>query len=126
MRFKRTIVLFALMVVLVMAGSALAQGKAALWDGKQWPEMPYDAKVGYVAGVGNMADFETAASKGKYAAVVSRALSNELKTRTVGEIITQVDGYYKENPNKLYTTVLEVILMRCTTVCPPGMTGVKK
>lgn len=116
---------FALLAVLVLAGGALAQGKATLWDGKQWPQMPYDAKVGYVAGVGNLADFETAAGKGKYA-VVSRAFSSELKTKTVGQIIDEVDKYYKENPGKLDTTVLEVILMRCTTVCPPGMTGVKK
>jgi hypothetical protein len=44
----------------------------------------------------------------------------------VNQIIEQVDKYYQENPDKLSTSVLEVILMRCTTVCPPGMGGVKK
>jgi hypothetical protein len=124
-RFMGKIVLFALMVVLVMAGSPLAQGKAALWDGSQWTQMSYDAKVGYVAGVGNMADFDLAAGKGKYG-YVSRAFSTELKTKTVSQIVDEVDNYYKENPNSLSTTVLEVIAIRCTSFCPPGMKGAKK
>ena len=124
MKLKGKVVLFALMVVLVMAGLALAQDKAFMWDGTQWPQLSLDAKVGYVKGVGNMADFETAASKGK--AALAQAFSAELKTKSVNQIIEQVDKFYQENPNKLSTTVLEVILMRCTTVCPPGMAGVKK
>ncbi len=125
MKFKGKIALLALSVVLVLTGVALAQGKAALWDGKQWPQMPYDAKVGYVSGIGNLADFETAAGKGKYA-VVSGPLHKQLQTKTVAQIIDQVDAFYKENPNKLDTTVLEVILERCTTACPPGWAGAKK
>ena len=124
MKFKGKIVLFALMVVLVMAGSAPAQEKAFMWDGNQWPQLSLDAKVGYVKGVGNMADFEAAASKGK--AVLAKAFSADLKTRTVNQIIEQVDKFYQDNPSKLSTSVLEVILMRCTTVCPPEMkAGVK-
>lgn len=126
MKFKGKVVVFAVMVVLIMAGSALAQGKAALWEGNQWTQMPYDAKVGYVAGIGNMADFDVAAGKGKYSGVASRAFSTELKTKTVNQIVDEVDNYYKANPTKLSTTVLEVIAMKCTTVCPPGMAGVKK
>ena len=54
---------------------------------------------------------------------IAHAFANELKTKTVGQIIEQVDSYYKENPGKLGTTVLEVILIRCTKgVCPPGLT----
>ena len=126
MRFKGKIVLFALIVVLVITGRALAQEKekAFLWDGTQWPQLSFDAKVGYVKGVGNMADFEAAASKHK--AALSQALSNELKTKTVNQIIAEVDKYYQENPSKLSNTVLEVILIRCTTVCPPGMKAVVK
>ncbi len=118
-------VFFAVVTALVLAGGALAQGKATLWDGNQWNQMPYDAKVGYVAGVGNMADFDLAAGRGKVG-YASRAFSTDLKSKTVNQIISEVDQYYKENPNKMGTTVLEVIAMRCTTVCPPGMKGVKK
>ncbi len=118
-------VLFCVLAVLVLASGALAQGKVSLWDGNQWTKMPYDAKVGYVAGAGNLADFDAAASRGKYG-VITRAFSGELKAKTVGRIVGDVDKYYQENPNKLSTSVLEVILMRCTTVCPPGMGGGKK
>ena len=118
-------VLLCVLAVLVLASGALAQGKVGLWDGNQWTKMPYDAKVGYVAGAGNLADFDVSASRGKYG-VITRAFSSELKAKTVGRIVGDVDKYYQENPNKLTTSVLEVILMRCTTVCPPGMGGGKK
>ena len=128
MKFKGKVVLFALMVVLVMAGSALAQEKekAFLWDGTQWPQLSFDAKVGYVKGVGNLADFEAAASKGKAASAqaFSRGAENQNREsdhRASGQVII------RRIPSKLSTTVLEVILIRCTTVCPPGMgAGAKK
>ena len=113
-------VFLAWLAVLVLAGGVLAQEKGFLWDGNQWPQLSFDAKVGYVKGVGNLADFEMAAGKGKGTGV-SQAFAEELKTRTVSQIIEEVDKFYKENPGKLSTSVLEVILMRCTTVCPPGM-----
>jgi hypothetical protein len=111
---------FTLAVFLVLAGAALAQGMGFLWNGTQWAQLSYDAKVGYVKGVGNLADFETAAAKGK-GPWISVAFTNELKTKTVGQVIDDVDKYYKENPTKLDSTVLEVIVMRCTKACPPGM-----
>ena len=119
MKFQGKIGL-ALVVVLILAGGALAQEKAFLWDGNQWTQLSFDAKVGYVKGIGNLADFEDAANKGK-AFCVSRAFADELKTRTVNQIVEEVDKYYTENPGKLNTSVLEVILMRCTKACPPGM-----
>ena len=125
-KFKGMVGWFALAVVLVLAGGALAQEKAFLWDGNQWPQLSFDAKVGYVKGIGNLADFEAAASKGK-AACVSQAFAEELKTKTVIQIIEEVDKYYQENPGKLATSVLEVILIRCTKACPPGLVeGAKK
>jgi hypothetical protein len=126
-KFKGIIGLLALVVLLALAGGAFAaEEKAFLWDGNQWPQLSFDAKVGYVKGVGNLADFEAAAGKGK-AAVVSRAFAAELKTKTVNQIIEEVDKFYKENPGKLSTSVLEVILIRCTKACPPGLAeGAKK
>ncbi len=126
MKFQGKVGLVAVVVVLLLAGGALAQEKAFLWDGNQWPQLSYDAKVGYIKGIGNMADFEAAASKGK-GAVISRAMADELKTKTVQQIIDEVDKFYKENPGKLSTSVLEVVLIRCTKACPPGMgEGAKK
>ena len=126
MKFKGMVGLLAVVVVLALAGvGAAADEKAFMWDGTQWPQLSFDAKVGYVKGVGNLADFEAAASKGK--AALARAFAAELKTKTVQQIIDEVDKFYQDNPSKLSTTVLEVILMRCTTVCPPGMgAGAKK
>jgi hypothetical protein len=80
--------------------------------------------VGYVKGIGNLADFEydVATSKGK-ADPIAQALSIQLKNKTVGQITDQVDRYYRENPGKLSNSVIEVILLRCTEgVCPPGLT----
>jgi hypothetical protein len=121
MKFTGMVCLLAVVVLLALAaGVSAAEEKGFLWDGNQWPQLSFDAKVGYVKGVGNLADFETAASKGKGPGV-SQAFNAELKTKTVQQIIDEVDKFYRENPSKLSTTVLEVILLRCTTVCPPGM-----
>ncbi len=111
-----------LVLILALAGAAWSQGGGYLWDGTQWPQLSFDAKVGYIKGIGNLADFETAASKGK-AKCVSLAFVNELKSKTVNQIIEQVDKFYQDNPTKLNTTVIEVILQRCTTVCPPEQGG---
>jgi hypothetical protein len=103
-----------------LTSSAPAVQKAFLWNGTHWSQISFDGKAGYVFGVGNMADFETAAGRGK-SPCVSQAFTNELKTKTVDQVIAAVDQFYKENPDKMQTTVIEVILRRCTTVCPPEM-----
>ena len=126
MKIKRMAYLLGLGLVLALAGGALAQEKAFMWDGNQWPQLSFDAKVGFVKGVGNLADFESAAGKGT-GPCVSGAFAAELKTKTVHQIIQEVDKFYQDNPGKLDTSVLEVILIRCAKVCPPGYdTGVKK
>jgi hypothetical protein len=48
---------------------------------------------------------------------------DDLKKRTVMQIVQEVDRYFKENPGKLNTSVIEVVLKRCTSVCPPEGTG---
>jgi hypothetical protein len=121
---KRASIL-ALAAALILASLAQAQEKGFLWDGNQWPQLSYDAKVGYIKGIGNLADFEVASSKGK-GPPISLAFVSELKAKTVEQIIKEVDNYYQENPGKLGTTVLEVMLIKCTTVCPPGTPGAKK
>ncbi|MGD0217400.1 MAG: hypothetical protein ABSC45_07810 [Desulfobaccales bacterium] len=124
MKFRGMVALLTLLVFLALAGGGLAQEKASLWNGNQWTQLPYDGKVGYVKGIGNLADFEydVATSKGK-ADPIAQALSIQLKNKTVGQITDQVDRYYRENPGKLSNSVIEVILLRCTEgVCPPGLT----
>ncbi len=122
MKFRGMLGLLTLVVFLALAGGGLAQQKGFLWDGNQWPQLTYDAKVGYVKGIGNLADFEVASAKGK-GPPIAQAFASELKTKTVEQVVEQVDSYYKENPGKLDTSVLEVILIRFAKgIYPPGLT----
>ncbi|MGA7577404.1 MAG: hypothetical protein ACLQUW_12195 [Desulfobaccales bacterium] len=123
MKFRGMVGLLTLVLLLGLAGSGLAQEKAFLWNGDQWTQLSYDSKVGYVKGIGNLADFEydVATSKGK-PAPIANAFSTNLKNKTVGEIVDQIDSYYRDNPGKLGTSVIEVILLRCAAgVCPPEL-----
>ena len=118
MRLWGKVWIVGLVLLLGLTTTALAAQKAFLWNGSHWSQVSFDGKAGYVFGVGNMADFEAAAGGGK-SPCVSRAFADELKTKTVDQVIAAVDQFYKENPDKTQTTVIEVILRRCTTACPP-------
>lgn len=118
MRLRGMIGILGLILLLGLGPAALAAQKAFLWDGTHWSQVSFDGKAGYIFGIGNMADFETAASGGK-SPCASRAFSGDLKNKTVEQIIATVDKFYKENPDKVGTSVLEVVLQQCTTVCPP-------
>ena len=118
MGLRRKIWIASLILVLSLAPAALAAQKAFLWDGTHWTKVSFDGKAGYIFGIGNLSDFEVAASRGQ-APCISRAFATELKTKTVDQIIAAVDKFYKKNPDKMKTSVIEVILRQCTTVCPP-------
>ena len=118
MRLKGKWLIAGMVLLLGLATAALAAEKAFLWDGTRWSQVSYDGKAGYVFGLGNLADFEASASKGK-GVCVSRAFADELKNKTVAQIIEQVDKFYKDNPGKMQTSVIEVVLRQCTSVCPP-------
>jgi hypothetical protein len=125
---RRALILLAALLCLCLtyAVPAQTQDKAFLWDGTHWQQVSMDGKAGYIFGIGNLADFEVAASKGK-APCVSQVFANDLKKRTVLQIVEEVDKFYQENPTKLNTSVLEVVLQRCTAFCPPGAgTGAAK
>ena len=108
-----------LILLLGLATAAQAAEKTGfLWNGTHWNQVSFDGKAGYVFGMGNLADFETAASSGK-GVCVSRAFSDELKTKTVDQVIATVDKFYKDNPDKLQISVIEVVLRQCTSVFPP-------
>jgi hypothetical protein len=113
---------------LVAVAPAAPTGKAFLWTGKHWQQVSEDGKAGYIFGMGNLADFEVGAARGRKAApCITRAFVDDLKTRTVMQIIQEVDKFYQENPGKLDTAVIEVVLRRCTKVCPPeAPKGAKK
>jgi hypothetical protein len=129
MHFKGKVGILGLVLLLALAMGAWAQSPQLAWTGTQWKEFNKEVKVAYVKGVLNMAAFETAIGKASGTApCVSRAFTEELKTKTLGQVIAEVDKFYKENPGKMKTPVIEVVLQRCTKLClaPPPAGGKKK
>lgn len=108
-----------MMLVLLAAFPAAGQGGPELWNGSHWRDMSPDLKVAYIKGIGNMADFEVAAGGAGRGPCISWALVDELKQMTINQIIQEVDKFYRENPDKRTMPVIEVVLRRCTKVCPP-------
>lgn len=106
-------------ILFSLVSLALAQSKAVLWDGTHWKTLTNDNKVAYIKGIGNMADFEVAAGGSGRAGCISRAFVDELKTKTIASIVKEVDKYYQENPKNSNISVIEVVLRRCTALCPP-------
>ena len=119
MKFRGRAWVLVLVMLFALAAAALAAEKGFLWDGTQWKDMSTDIKVAYVKGIGNMADFENAAGSPDKAACISKGFAAELKTKTIAQVIAEVDKFYKENPAKLDLPVVAVILQRCTKLCAP-------
>jgi hypothetical protein len=120
MRITTKTWLVGLALVLAWASVAPAQGtKAELWNGTHWKEFSKEIKVAYIKGIGNMADFEVAASGRDQAGCISVGFVDELKSKTLDSIIQDVDKYYKEKPDNLKTPVVEVVLRQCTALCKP-------
>ena len=117
MKFRGRAWVLVLVMLLALATAALAAEKGFLWDGTQWKDMTNDIKVAYVKGIGNMADFETAAAGSAPAPCISKGFVAELKTKTISQVIAEVDKFYKETPTKLNMPVIAVILQRCTKLC---------
>ncbi len=110
-------------ILFTLSSLALAQSKAVLWDGTHWKNLNNEIKVAYIKGIGNMADFEVAAGGSGRAGCISKAFVDELRTKTIASIVQEVDKYYQENPKKENTSVIEVVLRRCTALCPPEPKG---
>ncbi len=122
MKKTTTALVLALAVVLVIP--ALVRGaetasQGYLWDGTHWQVMGDELKVAYLKGIGNMADFETAAGGSGRAFCISKAFVDELKSKSVGDIVKEVDQYYEQNPDQLKKSVIEVVLRSSTKLCPP-------
>jgi hypothetical protein len=121
MKIGRVACFSVLVILFALATAALAaNNQGFLWDGTHWKDMNNDIKVAYVKGIGNMADFETAAGGSGRAACISKGFVDELKTKPISQIISEVDKYYQENPTQLKKPVITVILERSTKLCPPA------
>jgi hypothetical protein len=119
-----------LMVFSLLVSGALAAETGSqqgyLWTGNDWQNMGSELKIAYIKGIGNMADFETAVGGTGRANCISKAFVDELKKKTIGQVISQVDDYYRANPQKMKSPVIEVILRACTKVCPPETSSTEK
>jgi hypothetical protein len=118
MKFKGIACVSGLVMLFALATLALAIEPGYLWDGSQWKDMSTELKTAYIKGICNMADFETAAGGAGRASCLSKGFVDELKTKTIGDVIAEVDKFYKENPTKENMPVVAVILQRCTKLCP--------
>jgi hypothetical protein len=103
---------------LAATAPAIDTNQAFLWNGVHWQQVTTEGKAGYIFGIGNLADYEVAAAKGRKLACVSRVFVDDLKTRTVMQIILEVDRYYQDNPGNLGTPVIEVVLRQLTKASP--------
>jgi hypothetical protein len=124
MKFWGKSALLALALALLLAaGTMAAIDRAEFIDGTHWTQWSTQDKLVYIRGLCNWADFvtEAQAARGRtYEFSISKVLVNELKAKSLGQIVADIDAYYRENPGKLNTSVIEVVLRRCTSVCPPG------
>src|SRR3989339_2090740 len=103
---------------LTAAAPAVDSNQAFLWNGVHWQQVTTDGKAGYIFGIGNLADYEVAASKDRKQVCVSRSFVEVMRTKTPLQIIQQVDQYYRDNPGKLDTLVIEVILGQLIKASP--------
>ena len=120
MKFRGIASVAVLVMLFALATAVPAAEKGFLWDGTHWKDMSPDLKVAYVKGIGNMADFETAAAGSAPPPCISKGFVDELKAKTIAQVIAEVDQFYKENPAKLDLPVVAVILQRCTKLCAPA------
>jgi len=118
MKFRGLACVSVLVILFALATAALAVEPGFLWTGTDWKALSPELKSTYVKGIGNMADFENAAGGAGRAACISKGFVDELKTKSVGQIIAEVDKFYQENPQKLDMPVIVVIMQRCTKLCP--------
>jgi hypothetical protein len=118
---KFTLLAVVLALGLVLATGALAaMEKAELINGTHWTKWPQQDKLVYIRGLTNWADFIAASTRGRtYEGCISKALADELKSKTLGQISAEVDAFYKVNPGKMDTSVIEVVIRECTKLCQP-------
>lgn len=126
MKLERKAIVLGLAIIFALTAVALAQTQQLAWDGTQWKEFPMEIKVAYIKGVGNMASFETSVGGAGRAACISQAFVAELKSKTIAQVVADVDKFYQDNPAKLTTPVIEVILRQCTKICPVEPAAGKK
>ena len=86
--------------------------KAPLLTGKTWTMMSQDQKTAYIWGAGDVVDLEQELME-IYPELkrenFSKKSAEGIGDVTINEIVSAVDSFYKENPDKETLSVIEVI-----------------
>jgi len=83
--------------------------------GDTWVKMSDDEKISFIWGVGHVVSIQEVLGRDneglkKHNVFVNKVIeAHETKAMTMSEVSAQVDNFYKENPDKLDTSVMEVI-----------------
>ena len=68
-------------------------------DWRELERFSMDGKVGYIFGIGNLADYEVASAKSggqTRMACISRTFVDDLKTKTVMQVVEEVDSIIRK------------------------------
>ena len=125
MNLRRKMALLVPLLVLALAAGAWgAVEQAVMINGTQWSQWSNQDKLVYVRGISNYVDFDTAAQmqtmkqKGKHWFSISIGMAKALKTKTLGQVVADIDNYYQNNPGNQGVSVIEVIFKHCAKMCP--------
>jgi hypothetical protein len=125
MNLRRKMALLVPLLVLVLTGGVLgAIEKAEMINGVQWAKWSEQDKLVYIRGICNWVDFDSAAQiqtqarTGKHWFSITMGLAKALKTKSLGQIVADVNNYYQNNPGNLDVSVIEVILRHSAKICP--------
>ena len=83
--------------------------------GDIWVKMSDDEKISFIWGAGHIISIQEVLSRDnpglkKHNIFVNKVIeAHETKSMTMSEVAKNVDDFYKENPDKLDTSVIEVI-----------------
>jgi hypothetical protein len=125
MNLRRKMFFLVPLLVLVLAGGAWgALEKAEMINGVQWTHWSNQDKLVYVRGIANWVDFDSAAQiqtqsrTGKRWFSISMGLAKALQTKSLGQVVADVNNYYQNNPGNLDISVIEVILRHSAKIGP--------
>src|SRR5574337_1593215 len=115
MRWSRVrwIVVVGLLLVVFAGWRVLESAEPApqLLTGQLWQTLSPDAKVAFVWGIGNLAEFERVQAGSPQAGTKSFIpfLVNGLKGKSIDEVVGLVDAYYRNHPDQLQRPVVDAI-----------------
>ncbi len=125
MKLRGKMALLVPILVLALAGGAWgAMEKAEMINGVHWAQWSDQDKLVYIRGISNWVDFESAAQiqtqarSGKHWFSMSMPLAKALETKSLGQIVSDVNNYYQNNPGNLNVSVIEVIIRHSAKICP--------